>query len=39
LFAAEFVWPWHILKELVSVPQKMRLVLPSHLFKALQNYR
>jgi hypothetical protein len=33
LFSAEFVQPWHIPKELVLVPQKMRLVLPSHLFE------
>jgi hypothetical protein len=22
LFSAEFMWPWHIPKELVSIPQK-----------------
>jgi hypothetical protein len=30
-FSAEFVWPWCIQKELMSVPQKMRLVPLSHL--------
>jgi hypothetical protein len=33
LFGAELTQPWHIQKELVLVPQKMRLVPLSHLPK------
>jgi hypothetical protein len=37
LFGAGFAQPWHILKELVLVPQKVRLVLPSHLQCSLRT--
>jgi xanthine/uracil permease len=32
LFGAEFAQPWHIQKELMLFPQKMSLLLLSHLF-------